>query len=241
MVLSKSTRKGLSILSRKIAQKVIIVKPKKKRRGPKITRSILSNKPVTVSMRYVDLIVLDPGAGAIVSDQFRCHDIFQPMVGGGGTSHQPLTRDQWALSYNQFRVLKSKIKVTPVPLTISNTVPGMYGVCIRPTTTLGYASGQSIIEDPRNKNSWGLTAFNTLQHPRGNISVNRTYNVKTLEHEVRFDAHDQGSSITDNLANTRYFHVWYDSIGTPDAGSATFQIEMEYIVELSDPALVAQS
>ncbi len=220
-------------------QKVVVVKPKRKRRGPKITNRLLSNKPITVKMRYVDLITLDPGAGAIVSYVYRANSIFKPDF--ANTGHQPLTRDQWALLYNSYRVLKSTVKVTPLATTISNVVSAVYGVMIKDTTTLTYASAQAIIEDPRNRNKWGITGFNTLQSSKTNKSVFHKWSNRRLDLESRDNTVDQGSNPTDNTQFAEYFHIYMDSVGAGDAGAATYQVEIDYTVELSSPVHLTQS
>lgn len=56
--------------------KVQIVKARRKRRGPKITR-MLKDK-TTAHLRYVDVVSLDTGAAAITSHVFRANSIFDP-------------------------------------------------------------------------------------------------------------------------------------------------------------------
>lgn len=224
---------------RRKVQKVVVVKPKRKRKGPKITNRLLSNKPITVKMRYVDLISLDPGAGAILSYVYRANSIFKPDF--ANTGHQPLTRDQWALLYNSYRVLKATIKVTPLSTSISNVVPAVYGVMIKDTTTLTYASAQAIIEDPRNRNRWGITGVLGLQHPRSNKSVFQKWTNRRLDKEARNNTVDQAANPTDNTQFAEYFHVYMDSVGAADAGAATYQVEIDYTVELSSPVHLTQS
>lgn len=67
--------------SRKV-QKVQIVKKKRKRKGPRITR-MLKNKTVA-KLRYVDLISVDAGSAAIASHVYSANGIFDPDVTGTG-------------------------------------------------------------------------------------------------------------------------------------------------------------
>ncbi len=95
----------------KRALKVTIVKKKRKRRGPKVTKGLMSKK-LTVKMTYADTITVDAGAAAITSHVYRAASIFDPDQTAAG--HQPLNRDEYALFYNNYRVLTCKIKVTPI-------------------------------------------------------------------------------------------------------------------------------
>ena len=136
----------------KKAQRVVIVKPKKKRKGPKITR-ILKNKTVA-SLKYVDVITIDAGVTPPGSHLFRANSLFDPDL--TGTGHQSLMFDEYALLYNQYRVLSSKIKITPMVDDTSNITPAFYGVFGDKDTTFTYTLATAVIEDGRNKSTWGI-------------------------------------------------------------------------------------
>lgn len=192
-------------------------------------------------MRYVDIQSVNPIANDISTHVMRANSIFAPDVVAAGSAHQPLTRDQWFLSYSQYRVIRTTIKVTPLPVGIANVVPCAYGIAIRPTTSLDYPDSQAIIEDPRQVSSYGLTGVLGFQHPLSNKIVSRTFNVNMMDKEQQNDSHDMGVNPVNNSSSAKYFHIWFDSLGGNDPGTVTFNIEMEFTVELSDPKELGQS
>lgn len=222
----------------KAPQKVLIVKPKRKRRGPKITK-ILKDKTVA-KVRYVDVISIDAGAAAIASHVFGANNIFDPDV--TGTGHQPLMHDEYSLLYGKYRVLSSTCKVTPVASATSSLVPGLYGVFLEADGTLGYALGTSIIEDQRNKGSWGLTmlgatnAQTSLLNQRKRASFNAK---KFLSPEAANDAHDQGASPA--AGHRAFFQVWVASVAGNNPGSINFLVEIDYTVEYTAPLVLTPS
>ena len=118
-------------------QKVQVVKPKRRRKGPKVTANLLRQKQ-TVKMNYADTISLAPGAAAITNHAFRCNSIFDPDY--TSTGHQPLLHDEYQGLYGSYRVLSSKIRVTPVASSATTQVPAFWGVFVDQDTSLGYSS-----------------------------------------------------------------------------------------------------
>ncbi len=86
---------------------------KRRKRRVRRTRHV-SNKPVSdkkmVRLKYTEQISLDPGAAAVAHFLFRANSMFDPNSTGGG--HQPVGFDQWAIFYNFYSCISSKIKVT---------------------------------------------------------------------------------------------------------------------------------
>ncbi len=109
--------------SRKSVQKVQIVKKKRKRRK---RMDVLVKKKYTTVLKYVDVISINPGAAATTSHIFKCNGIFDPDT--TSTGHQPLFRDELAALYAEYRVVKSRIKVTPITSGTANVLPAFWGV-----------------------------------------------------------------------------------------------------------------
>lgn len=216
-------------------QQVMVVKPKRKRRGPRITR-ILKDK-TTAHLCYVDAISLDTGTAAITSHVFRCNSIFDPDF--TTTGHQPLMRDEYFLLYQSYRVLSSKIKVTPIPVTNDILLPSLYGVYQNESSSLIYSLGTSVIEDQRNKGSWGILGNQAelAQFKSKSASFNAKRN---LGADGMLNTTLQTSNPT-NVEDTAFFHIWSASIAGNNPGAVTFLVQMDFIVEYTDPAVLTPS
>lgn len=64
---------------------------------------------ILTKLRYDDVITLTSTSGSIGKQVFGMNNCFDPDV--TGTGHQPLYFDQFSAIYNQYAVVKSKIKV----------------------------------------------------------------------------------------------------------------------------------
>lgn len=223
--------------SRKV-QKVQIVKPKRRKRKSLITRNVLANKSV-VRMKYADTISIDPGAAGIAAHYFRCNSITDPDFTGAG--HQPFTRDTYSTLYGAYRVLKSKIKVTPVFSANSAVNPGLWGVFMDSDSTLSYTEGTMIVEDPRTggfglHNGIQTTAYGPLGRPR-----TKSFNSKVLGPEGKNNVILYENNPSDTELFARYFCIWGSSVLANNPGSLEFMVEIEYTVELSAPLQITQS
>ncbi len=221
--------------SRKSVQKVQIVKARKKRRGPKISR-ILKHK-TTAHLRYVDTISIDSGT-TIASHVFAANGLFDPDI--TGTGHQPLMFDEYTLLYNRYRVISSKCKVTPVGTTTSNLIPGLYGVFGDHDVTLTYALGNSVIEDMRNGGKWGIVGAL-------NSTINQGFKTASYNalKELSPDGAGQSTPVTVNptaagLADYN-FQVWVGSVNGNDPAAMILLVQLDYIVEFTDPKVLTPS
>lgn len=112
---------------------------RRKRRGPKVTK-LLKDK-TTAHLRYVDTVTIDPGAASILKHTFSANGLFDPDI--TSTGHQPLMYDEYSALYKQYRVISSKIKITPVMTATGTGVPGFYGVFLDSDATLDYSLATS--------------------------------------------------------------------------------------------------
>ena len=67
---------------------------------------------MVVTLRYVQSININSSLTATGNYCFACNSIYDPDL--SGTGHQPYAHDTYSTIYNQYTVLKSLIKVTPV-------------------------------------------------------------------------------------------------------------------------------
>lgn len=225
-------------------QKVQLVKPKRKRRkGPRVTR-LLKDKTVA-HLRYVDTVTIDAGSAAIASHIFSCNGIFDPDI--TSTGHQYLMRDEYALLYNEYRVLSSKIKVTPITTSTSNTVPALWGVYRDTDVTLTYSGGTSVIEDQRNKGGWGIhVGLSTVQiQARGGSrrnTISATFNAKRdLSKDASTVTHLQSANPETTSPESMFYQIWNASILGNNPGAQSFLVQIDAIVEYTDPLVVTPS
>ena len=61
------------------------------------------------TLRYVQTITLDPGAGGTAQNLFRTIGLYDPDASLGG--HQPYGYDQWMAIYARYHVISSKISI----------------------------------------------------------------------------------------------------------------------------------
>lgn len=218
-------------------QKVEVVKPKRKRRrGPRIT-PLIKDKTVA-KLHYVTSISINPGVAALASYLFRANGCHDPDV--SGTGHQPLGWDEHKALYGKYRVLNSNVKITPISAaTGASVIPSLFGVYRDPDSVLSYTEATAIIEDPRNKGSWGLGGI----LPIGN----RLFNSRTTSFKASRDLgaefmKKQTSVSTDPGVDTEMnFRVWCGSINGNDPGAQAFLVELSYVVEFTDPLHINQS
>lgn len=231
-------RTGRRMKSSPLVTPVTIVKRRRKRRGPKVTK-LLKNK-TTAHLRYVDTVSVDAGSAAIASHVYSANGLFDPDV--TGTGHQPLMYDEYKLLYGMYRVISSKIKVTPVPTSNTSSVPALYGVFTEFDATLGYSLGTSIIEDQRNKGSWGLFSSTTGdRNPHMRQSKRASFNAKRM---LSPEGADNATAVSTNTATAgfdAFYQIWASSIAGNDPGNVTFIVQIDYIVEFTEPVLVTPS
>lgn len=215
----------------------IVKKTRKKRKGPRVTR-MLKNRS-TAHLRYVDTITIDAGSAAIASHVFRCNSLFDPDL--TGTGHQFLMRDEYALLYGSYRVVSSKIKVTPVSSDTANITPSLYGVFRDSDVTLSYSLGTSVIEDIRNKGSWGVTTVNGNSFGRQPSKTASFNGKRDLSPEDAGKSHLQASNPDPTEAEAYFWQIWSASINGNNPGIVTFIVQIDCIVEFTDPAVVVPS
>lgn len=209
---------------------------RKKRRGPKITK-LLKDK-TTAHLRYVDTVAVDAGSAGISSHVFSANGLFDPDVTSSG--HQPLMYDEYSLLYGQYRVLSSKVKVTPLMTTTGTIVPALYGVLVEQDGTLDYALGTSIIEDQRQKGSWGVYGVKNSQNQKGDTKT-ASFNAKRFLSPEGFNNAIDTDSMPSVAGFDAFYHVWAASIAGGNPGSIQFIVQIDYIVEFTGPLEVTPS
>jgi len=224
--------------ARRGVQKVQVVKAKRKRRGPRVTK-LLKEKTVA-KLKYSDIVSVNAPAGGIAKHTFRCnscHDPDETTIG-----HQPLLWDTYKTLYQNYRVLSSKIKASAIDPLVGDATPSLFGIFVDIDTALTFTTGPQVIEDMRNKGGWAIYG-----QQRG-FSVNNleqiarsSFNVSMLDANSRDTAHSQLVNPS-GTELARYYQLWVSAMTAVDEPSAAyFLIEMEFVVEFTSPIHVTQS
>lgn len=207
-----------------------------RRSGPRVTK-LLKDKTVA-KLRYVDTISIDAGSASIASHVFRANGADDPDL--TSTGHQPLMWDEYTPLYGQYRVLSSTIKITPVATAAANTTPALYGVYRDADTVLGYSKGTSIIEDQRNKGSWGLSGLVDRPADAQGASKRTTFNLKR-DTGAETQMETTSTATTPTSPHEFYYQVWCSSVHGNNPGLTVFVVQIDYIVEFTHPKHVTES
>ncbi len=189
-------------------------------------------------LRYVQEVVINPGAGLIAAHNFRANSLFDPDQTGVG--HQPMNFDSLALGYQHYTVFGAKITATRVRTVTTALLPGYFGVFLNSNATLGYGSGPEVIESNEKASKWlmvGGLEGGQFGKPKVSLgfSAKKYFGVKSLSGD-RFT-----TPIGSNPNEDVNFTIWVASIGGDDPGAMTILVEVEYLAKFTERRFVAQS
>ncbi len=83
---------------------------------------------VRVTLKYVDVISLDPAAASIDSHAFALRNLWDPDTQVGG--HQPSNYDNWTRIFQRWTVLNVNVKMSNAINSTSSVTPGFWGFLI---------------------------------------------------------------------------------------------------------------
>ena len=170
-------------------------------------------------------------AGAMQTKIVRANDIFDPDY--TGTGHQPMGFDQWAVLYNHFVVLGSKVTCRFV-LDADENDPAYVGVYISDDTTTPYTDASECIESKKGQTKI-LARPDKAGHVTATYSAKRFYNVT----DVKDNVDRLGSTVTASPTEQALFHYWLQGVNETINGDV--DVTIEYIVMFSEPKDLAQS
>ncbi len=154
-----------------------------------------------------------------------------------------MLHDTYAVLYDSYRVVSSKVKVTSIANASSTVLPCFWGVFVDEDATLDYTLATAAIEDKTRTKGYrqSVSGITTMQgNARLSAPMSASFNSKRrLSKEGQMETTIFGLNpvaLADN-----FFLIWAGSVLGNDPGVAAFLVEIEYIVELTDPINVAQS
>lgn len=206
-----------------------------------VTKGLLGKKAI-VRMKYATEVTITPSASSMAVHTFRANSIFDPDLTGVG--HQPLSRDQYALLYNTYRVLSAKIKVTPLNNLATNSVPSVWGIYVDTDPDLDYVTYHQLLEDSTRTTSkvqiWG--GVQSLSAGSLGPSMHKSFNAKRL---LSKEGSNNATSFNSNPATganfDAYFQVFAGAINGNTPNTGVYLCEITYTVELTDPIVLGQS
>lgn len=184
-----------------------------------------------VKMRYCDFVTLTlPAvASAFTEARYSANNLNDPQVALGG--HQPLSYDQWAVYYNSYAVIGSRIRVQGITVS-SGTAPAVIGVMLHDSSVTTSPDYQGLVEQGKSKYRFIQVAIN------GNVprSMTCSYSMKKWFGitNVKDNLGLYGATFGNAPATDAHFVVWAgctNAIGQ----TVTFQFVIDYLVLLFEP------
>jgi len=191
----------------------------------------LSGFPKTkiVNMRYADSyeISLNSTPGALTSLKWRANSVFDPDFTNVG--HQPMGYDQWALFYNHYVVLGSKISIGLTGVAAAADGAVVSNLSLQASGTNAYTTMSEFIEK-------GLGSTKLLQGFLGNsntkqlasYSAKKFYNVK----DVKDNLDRIGAAFGANATDPAFYYL---SIQGQPSVRLHMIVIIDYIVLMSEP------
>ena len=219
----------------KKVQKVEIVKHRKKRSDPVVSKIFPQQK--IVKMRFCTTVTIDSTGSTVSVAQFRCNSINDPDAALGGK--RPMGHDQWATWYNHYVVLGARITFKLFPSTNTTNIPNAVGVYLSDDTSIPTAFDSLVMQGrgmykivPTAQSSGGVYTFYQK------YSTKRFFNVT----DVKDNTDRLGASFGSNPSEEAYFNIWCQPVDKlTNTGGFTGLATIDYIVALSEPKDIPDS
>lgn len=182
-----------------------------------------------VSMKYGDIIDIDPAAGGQANHVFRANGIFDPDA--TGTGHQPRGFDQWMSAYKNFSVVGSKITVKLSTNSSASTIDTLVSISCTNTSIPSGAIGMLEEAQAKPGKNW------TILCPGNNepVTLVQTYSHKQWFGKDIFEDEYKGSQTADPN-EICFYNISGQAMGVLDNPAAiNCAVQIEYTVMLYNP------
>ena len=185
-------------------------------------------------MRFSSVVLLNPTAALLDSDDFTANSIFDPKP--GDSTHQPYGRDTLNTVYNNYKVLSSKCTADFVSQAVGG--PGLYVAGVTLSSAGGALLGSNSFQRERPETSWKMVG--NLESGKPIVKIKKNYS------SARFFGNTRGAQVQADMAappaERAFFHVWVTSVdGLTDPSSIPVTVTITYKVLCSDPVNLTQS
>lgn len=187
-------------------------------------------KATMVKLRYAEEFSLDATAGSLTYYAFRANSIFDPNY--TGTGHQPMNFDAWALIYNHYTVLSSKVTLYAINETNANITPGYFGVVLSddPTVVSGYSSVTDIFENPNTSNP-RLAGSIVTGPPSAQKTVTKSFSANSFFGTTNVeDGGAYGALVATNPGKEAFYSCYCSAVSGNDPGVIPFLAVIDYVV-----------
>jgi len=219
------------------------VKKVKRMRFKKYIPNGIPNTFIT-KMRYCQIIELDSSVtGNSVTYPFRANSLYDPDVSLIDPSqHQPMYRDEFALLYRKYCVLKSTIKMTPVVEGSISAYNQYYGIA----HGLDYNEYNNISFVNLMEQKSTTKIMRTNSSPVGAVPISKLHTATasfSLKKHLQKDSKDDtvGSVQAGNAALAYYFVPYAVGLGSTEPAPTKYMIEIVYTVKLFEHIQAVQS
>jgi hypothetical protein len=187
-------------------------------------------------LRYCEETGFTSTSGAFSTHVYKANDVYDPDYSGGG--HQPMGFDQWALLYNHYIVLGSRMRVY-LHASDSNTDSMTCGIYLDDDQTLSYNTIPALIEARKGSFAQvGLPAGgNVGKKLTGKFSTKKYFNITN----VKDNLDRLGANVASSPSETASYHLWYQTADQVTTASLRAVVIIDYIVLFSEPKSLAQS
>ena len=199
-------------------------------------KAVVPDKHV-VKLRYVQQFDLDASSLINNSRVFRANSIFDPDFTGVG--HQPLGHDQWAVFYDHYNVVGSKITAKFISTSAaSNIGASVVGILLRDSSTL-VPVPTDIMEQTNSgygiMTNSGATQVKTIVK---GFSCKKFFGLKDIADNRAM----VGAAFGSNPSEDAYFHVYQAPLVTgEDPTLCHCIVTMEFMVQLTERKVLPQS
>lgn len=215
-------------------------KPRRNRKRNMGTRSLISQHVIPNNLimkhRYVETIVLSPGALTASSFVFRANDVYDPSV--TTTGHQPLGYDEMSSMYKHFTVLGSKCSVLAASVSTEAGPSSAIGTYISGSSTVA-TTYDTIVEQGQGRRRL-LAGGSGIANLRTNFSTKKYFGVKPAGLSLYRGVSGNfgtGSSPSEQA----FFIVWAQSMTTGAVSPINLQVQIDYIVQWAERKQFVQS
>lgn len=205
------------------------VKRRARKRTVVVPKNLFANKMIQ-RMKYHEGFTISTTAGSPNQYFFSCNSIYDPNRSAAG--HQPRGRDQMALFYQNYVVLKSQIFVqVKAPLTTDEWV---IALSIQPNIITYPGDATSMFEG---RNSYYKTFSGNATFPaQRKLSMKWNYRHMTNKYEKIM------SEYTNDPGDEEFFCISVSTTGGgASSGNCSFQVLVLYTVMSAQPKAVAAS
>lgn len=199
------------------------------------SRSVPSGMPSqrVAKLRYCSVHDITCTTGVIQEYIYRANGCFDPNQTAVG--HQPMGFDQWALLFNHYAVLGSKITVK-VLNDNTTTSPAIVGVYLSDGKSMSYTTATEFMEAKKGQYRMISPGQSKSISLVNKFSAKRFFNVTNVnDNQERL-----GAAPTADPTEQAYFHIWYQTLDS-NTDKIECAVTIEYIVQWGEPKELAQS